>query len=64
MDEKRFVQYGDAEYTPRMKRNGWKLLIEPKARVFCKPNDESVRLRDLPKLEMLKDTFYGFAERS
>lgn len=57
MDEKRFVQYGDAEYTPRMKRNGWRLLIEPKARVFCKPNDDFGRLRDLPKLEMLKILF-------
>lgn len=39
MDEKRLAQFGDAEYTPRMKRIGWKLLIEPRARVFCKPND-------------------------
>lgn len=39
MDEKRLVQYGDAEYTPRMRRKGWNLLIEPRARVFCKPND-------------------------
>ncbi len=39
MDEESLVQYGDAEYTPRMRRSGWKLLIEPKARVFCKPND-------------------------
>jgi len=39
MDEKRFDQYGDAEYTPRMRRRGWRLLIEPRARVFCKPND-------------------------
>jgi GT2 family glycosyltransferase len=39
MDEKRLVQYGDAEYTPRMRRHGWQLLIEPRARVFCKPNN-------------------------
>ena len=39
MDENRLVQYGDAEYTPRMRRRGWQLLIEPRARVFCKPND-------------------------
>jgi GT2 family glycosyltransferase len=39
MDEKRLAQFGDAEYTPRMKRMGWNLLIEPRARVFCKPND-------------------------
>lgn len=39
MDEKRLPQFGDAEYTPRMRRMGWTLLIEPRARVFCKPND-------------------------
>jgi GT2 family glycosyltransferase len=39
MDEKRLPQFGDAEYTPRMRRLGWRLIIEPEARVFCKPND-------------------------
>jgi hypothetical protein len=39
MDEKRLAQFGDAEYTPRMKRMGWNLLIEPRARVYCMPND-------------------------
>lgn len=48
MDEKRFDQYGDAEYTPRMRRRGWRLLIEPRARVFCKPNDLVTGFRKLP----------------
>ena len=39
MDERRLAQFGDAEYTPRMKKKSWNLLIEPRARVFCKPND-------------------------
>ena len=39
MDEKRFPHYGDSEYTPRMRKNGWKLLIEPQARIFCQPNN-------------------------
>ncbi len=39
MNEKRFPNYGDAEHTPRMRRNGWRLLIEPRARVFCQPNN-------------------------
>lgn len=39
MNEKQLPQYGDAEYTPRMRKLGWQLLIEPRARVFCKPND-------------------------
>ncbi|MDQ4121809.1 MAG: glycosyltransferase family 2 protein [Acidobacteriota bacterium] len=38
MDEKRFVNFGDAEWTPRMRKHGWKLLLEPRARVFCQPN--------------------------
>ena len=47
MDIKKFPQYGDAEYTPRMKRRGWHLLIEPKARIFCKPNDIVQGFRNL-----------------
>lgn len=41
MDAKRFPHYADAEYTPRIKRNGWRLLIEPRARVFNQPNTTS-----------------------
>ena len=29
---------GDAEWTPRLARAGWRLLIEPRARVRCLPN--------------------------
>jgi GT2 family glycosyltransferase len=39
MDEKRLPQYGDAEYTPRMRKAGWRLFVDPRAQVFCKPND-------------------------
>ncbi len=39
MDADRLPQYGDAEYTPRMRKAGWRLFIDPRARVFCKPND-------------------------
>lgn len=51
MDELRLPQFGDAEYTPRMRRAGWRLLIEPRARVFCKPNDviSGFRQRSLKK---------------
>ncbi|MBP7475942.1 MAG: glycosyltransferase family 2 protein [Pyrinomonadaceae bacterium] len=48
MDEKRLVHWGDAEYTPRMKKRGWRLLIEPTARVFCKPNDPASGFRSMP----------------
>lgn len=38
MNSKRYPNFGDAEYTPRLKKKGWRLLIEPRARVFCQPN--------------------------
>lgn len=38
MKEKIFAQYGDSEWTPRMRKRGWRLLIEPRAHVFCQPN--------------------------
>ncbi len=48
MNEKRFPHFGDAEYTPRMRKKGWKLLIEPRSRVFCQPNDPPPSLRSMP----------------
>lgn len=57
MDEKRLPQFGDAEYTPRMRRAGWQLLIEPKARVFCKPNDVIRGFKRLPFGEKIKRLF-------
>ena len=30
---------GDAEWTPRLARAGWQLVVEPAARVRCRPND-------------------------
>ena len=57
MDEKKLVQYGDAEYTPRMRRRGWRLLIEPKARVFCQPNVEVSGFRQLPRREQFSQIF-------
>lgn len=47
MDAKRLPQYGDAEYTPRMRRAGWTLLVEPRAHVFCKPNDVPERITSM-----------------
>lgn len=38
MDEVKLPQYGDGEYTTRMRKRGFQLLIEPRARVFCMPN--------------------------
>ena len=44
MNSKRYPNFGDAEYTPRLKRLGWRLLIDPRARVFCQPNTVPARV--------------------
>lgn len=46
MDSKRFPNFGDAEYTPRLQRAGYKLVVDPRSRVFCQPNAIPQRLRD------------------
>jgi GT2 family glycosyltransferase len=39
MNERAFPYgFGDAEYTPRMRKRGWYLMIEPSAYVWCQPN--------------------------
>lgn len=57
MNENRFPHFGDAEYTPRMRRKGWRLLIEPRARVFCQPNNLPPRVRQMPLKKLLKTLF-------
>ncbi len=57
MDEKHLAQFGDAEYTPRMRRSGWRLIVEPRARVFCKPNDTTTGFRARPLREKLRLLF-------
>lgn len=58
MNEKKFAQYGDAEYTPRMRKQGWQLLIEPCARVFCKPNDLPPKIRQMPLKKLVRTLFF------
>lgn len=38
MNSKYFPNFGDAEYTPRLRKNGWKLILDPRAKVFVQPN--------------------------
>lgn len=57
MDERRFPHYGDAEYTPRMRRRGWRLLIEPRARVFCQPNNLPPTVRRMGPGKMFRTLF-------
>jgi len=56
MNPKKSAQYGDAEFTTRIRKNGWRLLIEPRARVFCQPNYAPVKILELPlrkKIDLL-----------
>jgi GT2 family glycosyltransferase len=39
MDIVRFPNFGDAEFTPRLKKKGYRLILEPRSRVFCQPNN-------------------------
>jgi GT2 family glycosyltransferase len=48
MNSRRYPNFGDAEYTPRLKQLGWNLLIDPRARVFCQPNAVQPKIRNLP----------------
>ena len=45
MDSKRYPNFGDAEFTPRLRKAGWQLLIDPRSRVFCMPNTLAPPLR-------------------
>ncbi len=47
MDSTRYPNFGDAVFTPRLKRLGWKLLIDPRARVFCMPNTVPPRVKEM-----------------
>lgn len=39
MDEEKFPHgWGDAQYLMRMRKAGWRLLVEPKSYVWCEPN--------------------------
>lgn len=73
MNSKRYPNFGDAEYTPRLRKRGWRLLIEPRARVFCQPNNipaqfKKMSLRqkldalifNLGHTQNLRRRFYGY----
>jgi GT2 family glycosyltransferase len=73
LDSKRYPNFGDGEYTPRLRKKGWRLLIEPRARVFCQPNNipsrvvhMSVREKvsalvfDMKHIHNLRRRFYAY----
>ena len=59
MNSKRYPNFGDAEYTPRLKRNNWRLLIDPRARVFCQPNTISKRISSMSLKEIFNALFFN-----
>lgn len=57
MNAKRYPNFGDAEFTPRLKRAGWQLIIDPRSRVFCQPNTVPASVRKKPASTMFRDVF-------
>ncbi len=57
MNAKRYPNFGDAEYTPRLRRAGWNLIIDPRSRVFCQPNTSPVRIRSMGFAKLLNALF-------
>jgi GT2 family glycosyltransferase len=58
MDEKKFPHgWGDLQYTVRMKKMGWKLLIEPRALVWNEPNTYPQPLHRTSPVEILRNLF-------
>lgn len=73
MNSARYPNFGDAEYTPRLRKNGWRLLIDPRARVFCQPNNLPAKVLkmnfrqkfkalfvDLKNIHNLRRRFYSY----
>jgi GT2 family glycosyltransferase len=58
MDEARFPYgFADAAYTVKMRKARWRLLIEPRARVWCEPNRYPAPLRSQPIGEVARTVF-------
>lgn len=55
LDEVNFPSgWGDAQFTVRMKKAGWRLLVDPKSRVWCEPNTYPKPLHALKASDRLK----------
>lgn len=57
LDSRRFPMLGDGEFSPRLKRNGFRLLIEPRSRVFCLPNTPPPRISQMTFNEKVQALF-------
>lgn len=58
MNSERYPNFGDAEFTPRLKRKGWRLLIEPRARVFCQPNNIPAKVTKMSLSQKFNALFF------
>jgi len=59
MDERRFPHgWGDAQYFERLRRNGWKLMIDPNALVWCEPNTNPFSLHRKKDWSILRTLFF------
>jgi len=58
MNSKKYPNFGDAEYTPRLKRAGWKLIIDPRSRVFCQPNSIPPKVRGRELRSLVNDLIF------
>ncbi len=58
LDEKSFPYgWGDIQYVVRMRKAGWRLLIEPRSFIWCEPNTYPKPLHQLPFSEIFKILF-------
>lgn len=57
MRSDRYPNFGDAEYTPRLKRNGWRLLIDPGSKVYCQPNTVPAKVMKMDFRQKLNALF-------
>ena len=59
MDSKKYPNFGDAVYTPLLQKKGWRLLIDPRARVFCQPNYIPKRIVKMTLREKMDALFFN-----
>lgn len=58
MDEKKFPHgWGDIQFVVRMRKMGWRLLVDPRSLVWCEPNTNPKPLHKLSVGEILKNLF-------
>lgn len=43
---------GDSEFTPRLRKLGWRVLVDPLARAFCQPNDVPPKMSQMTWAEL------------